>query len=113
MISERRIKWENGMKIYISGPMEGEKDYLENFRVAEEVLLKLGHVVVNPARLDEAVEDFGLLWENYLELNLALLKCCDAIVMLDGWRESRGCNREHDYAIKTKMKIIDYCKLKK
>lgn len=24
------------MKVYISGPMEGVKDYLENFRVVEE-----------------------------------------------------------------------------
>ena len=44
------------MKVYISGPMEGVKDYLEDFRVVEEALLELGDVVVNPARLDKAVK---------------------------------------------------------
>ena len=63
------------MKIYISGPMEGEKDYLENFRVAEEVILKWGQDVVNPAKLDKAVKGCGLSREDYLDLDLELLKC--------------------------------------
>lgn len=100
------------MKVYISGPMEGVKDYLENFREAEENLLKLGHVVVNPARLDKVVKGYGIIREDYLELDLALLKWCDAIVMLDGWQQSRGCNREYGYAIGAKKKIIAYNTLK-
>lgn len=100
------------MKIYIIGPMEGEKDYLENFRAAEEVLLKLGHDVVNPAKLDKAVKGIGLSREDYLELDLKLLEWCDAIVMLDGWQQSRGCNREYGYVIGTKKQIITYNTLK-
>lgn len=96
------------MKVYISGPMEGVKDYLENFREAEENLLKLGHVVVNPARLDKVVKGYGIIREDYLELDLALLKWCDAIVMLDCCQQSRGCNREYGYAIGTKKQIISY-----
>ena len=100
------------MKVYISGPMEGMEDYLGNFREAEENLLKLGHVVVNPARLDKVVKGYGIIREDYLELDLELLKCCDAIVMLDGWQQSRGCNREYGYAVGTKKKIIAYNTLK-
>lgn len=100
------------MKIYISGPMEGMEDYLENFREAEEVLLEMGHVVVNPARLDKVVKGIGLSREDYLELDLKLLEWCDAIVMLDGWQRSRGCNREYGYAVGTKKKIISYNTLK-
>lgn len=100
------------MKIYISGPMEGVEDYLGNFREAEENLLKLGHVVVNPARLDKVVKGYGIIREDYLELDLELLKWCDAIVMLDGWQQSRGCNREYGYAVGTKKKIISYNTLK-
>ena len=96
------------MKVYISGPMEGVEDYLENFREAEENLLKLGQDVVNPARLDKAVKGCGLSREDYLDLDLALLRWCDAIVMLNGWQQSRGCNREYGYAIGRGMKIIEY-----
>lgn len=100
------------MKIYISGPMEGVKDYQEIFREAEEVLLKLGHVVVNPARLDKVVKGIGISREDYLELDLKLLELGDAIVMLPGWQQSRGCNREYGYAVGTKKKIISYNTLK-
>ena len=100
------------MKVYISGPMEGVKDYLENFREAEEALLKLGQVVVNPVRLDKAVKGCGLSREDYLELDLKLLEWSDSIVMLDGWQQSRGCNREYGYAIGTKKGIIAYNTLK-
>lgn len=100
------------MKVYISGPMEGMEDYLENFREVEEALLKLGQVVVNPARLDKAVKGCGLSREDYLELDLKLLEWSDSIVMLDGWQQSRGCNREYGYAIGTKKKIISYNTLK-
>ena len=96
------------MKVYISGPMEGVKDYLDNFREAEETILKLGHDVVNPAKLDKAVKGIGLSREDYLDLDLELLKWCDAIVMLDGWQQSRGCNREYGYAVGTSMTIISY-----
>lgn len=96
------------MKVYISGPMEGVADYLDNFQVAEETILKLGHDVVNPAKLDKAVKGVGLSREDYLDLDLELLKWCDAIVMLDGWQQSRGCNREYGYAIGRDMSIIAY-----
>lgn len=96
------------MKVYISGPMDGVKDYLENFREAEEALLKLGQVVVNPARLGKAVKGCGLSREDYLELDLKFLEWSDAIVMLDGWQQSCGCNREYGYAVGAKKKIISY-----
>lgn len=100
------------MKVYISGPMEGKMDYLDNFREVEETLLGLGHVVVNPAKLDKAVKGRGISMEDYLELDLELLKWCDAIVMLDGWQQSRGCNREYGCAVGAEKKIISYNTLK-
>ena len=96
------------MKAYISGPMEGVKDYLDDFQVVEEALMELGDVVVNPAKLDKAVKGRGISREDYLELDLELLKWCDAIVMLDGWQQSRGCNREYGYAVAAGKSIIAY-----
>ena len=96
------------MKVYISGPMEGVKDYLDDFQVVEEALMELGDVVVNPAKLDKAVKGRGISREDYLELDLELLKWCDAIVMLDGWQQSRGCNREYGYAVAAGKSIIAY-----
>lgn len=96
------------MKVYISGPMEGVRDYLDNFQAAEEALLKLEYDVVNPARLDKAVKGCRISREDYLDLELELLKWCDAIVMLDGWQQSRGCNREYGYAIAAGKRIVAY-----
>lgn len=96
------------MKVYISGPMEGVKDYLDDFQVVEEALMELGDVVVNPAKLDKAVKGRGISREDYLELDLELLKWCDAIVMLNGWQQSRGCNREYGYAVAAGKSIIAY-----
>lgn len=94
------------MKVYISGPIEGKMDYLNNFRKVEETLLGLGYVVVNPASLNKAVKGRGISMEDYLELDLKLLEWCDSIVMLDGWEQSRGCNREYGYAVGTQKSII-------
>ena len=38
--------------VYISGPMEGIKNYEENFRKAEKKLIKEGYEVTNPADID-------------------------------------------------------------
>lgn len=36
-----------------------------------------------------------------------MLKHCDTIYLLPGWRDSCGCNREYGYALAAGMTIID------
>lgn len=81
------------MRVYISGPMTGYKDY--NYpafhRVADE-WRKLGHDVFCPAENFKGSTD--LPWEFYMKEDLRLVMHCDAIVMLHGWDLSRGALME-------------------
>ena len=37
-------------------------------------------------------------WADYMLQDLALLRCCDAILLLKGWRQSQGCQVEAKFA---------------
>lgn len=87
------------MKIYISGPMEGVENYQEIFKRAADKLLGMGYSVVNPAALQSAMCGDGFSRKDFLRIDLDLLEECDAILLLDGWEESKGCNREYGYAL--------------
>lgn len=94
------------MKIYISGPVRGKVDYAEDFFESEKMLKGEGHEVVNPIRLMDMLPK-GLTDEEFLELDMMLLKHCDTIYLLPGWRDSCGCNREYGYALAAGMTVID------
>lgn len=92
------------MKIYISGPITGIEGYRKRFDAAEKTLKAEGHIVVNPARVgDELPKE--TTHEEYMKVCLAMLDSCDAIFMLDGWKESKGCGIEFEYAYEHKMTI--------
>lgn len=89
-------------KIYISGPMEGVENYEENFRKAEEDFTEAGYKVVNPANIDVT----GMSREDILDMDLKLLRECDSICMLKGWKQSCGANREYGFAVGNYMDIL-------
>ena len=88
--------------IYISGPMEGVENYEENFRRAEDDLTEAGYKVVNPANIDVT----GMSREEILDMDLKLLRECDAICMLKGWQQSCGANREYGFALGCRIAIM-------
>lgn len=88
--------------VYISGPMEGIKNYEENFRKAEKKLIKEGYEVTNPADIDVT----GMSREEILDMDLGIIELCDAIYMLKGWQQSRGANREYGFARGCGMAIM-------
>ena len=85
------------LRIYISGPMSGNDNYLNEFLQATQTIRSAGHIPVNPAALETVFPDAER--EEYLKFDLALLAECDAVYFLPGWRESRGANREYGYAL--------------
>ena len=85
------------LRIYISGPMTGNDNYLNEFLQATQTIRSAGHIPVNPAALETVFPDADR--EEYLKFDLALLAECDAVYFLPGWRESRGANREYGYAL--------------
>lgn len=90
------------MKIYIAGPMTGYKDFNRPAFKAFALKLSLdGHVVLNPAVLPD-----GLTQPQYMDICLAMLRCAQAIYLLDGWEKSSGARAEKALAEKLDLEII-------
>lgn len=79
------------MITYISGPMTGyDQLNFPRFYEAERVLREKHQLdVLNPAAFGDADG-----WSAALRRDLRLLTEADAIVMLEGWEDSRGANLE-------------------
>lgn len=83
--------------VYIAGPMTGLPEY--NFPAFHEAAARIradGLRVVSPAELDEhdSVPPGERPWAWYLTRDLKALLECNAVAVLDGWRESRGARLE-------------------
>lgn len=93
------------LRVYISGPMSNLDDYNRPaFFAAEVELLAAGFEVCNPAR----VEIPGGEWEDFMREDIAMLVTCDAIVVLDGFENSRGSFVEMRMAWDLKIPIVHY-----
>ena len=123
------------MRFYISGPMTSMPDHnIPAFRVAAERLRAEGHFVINPAELsaifgtpEEIEKGFFNLYMGFdpngeykpligeccaiaqavMDADLAAVRSCDAIYLLDGWKKSRGAKRELEVALKHDLKIVE------
>ena len=101
---DQGYQWDPKIRVYISGPITGTKDYAMRFAEAEAKLEKMGFSVFNPARVNaEHPESLG--HEEYMEISMARLGMCDGIYMLNGWRDSRGACREYGYAMGKGLRI--------
>ena len=91
---------------YLSGPITGHKNYRRQFAEAAAALKELGHVVINPADLDQVlpVEEMG--YEGSMRIGLELLASADCLVQLPGWERSIGANRELGFALGTDKIIV-------
>lgn len=95
------------MRIYISGPITGVENYMENFQRAEEFLRDRypWAKVVNPAKLNrEMAKQFS--HGELMKMSLSELSLCDTIYMIEGWENSAGANMEAGYAIAEGYKFI-------
>ena len=91
-------------KVFISGPMSGIKDFNKpEFDKAEQWLTQAGYSVFNPARMH-----FDDAWthEEIMRIDLTALAQCDYILMLDGWRTSKGATQEYLYAMTTGIELM-------
>lgn len=91
------------MKVYISGKITGDADYKKKFANAEEMARAVGFEVFNPARVPDKVKP----WEWYMKQDIKELMDCDAILLLKGWKESRGARLEAYIASQLKIKIYE------
>lgn len=93
------------MRVYISGPITGHKDYMLNFEDAETYLTEQGYIVFNPAAVNSQMPT-EITYEEYMEFDMKMLSMCDAIYLLEGWEQSRGANREYGYALAKSMVVM-------
>ena len=93
-----------GIKLYLAGPMAGiEEHNFPAFHRAAKQLRAAGFEVLNPAEL-EGEKDRE--WAYYLKRDIPYLLKCDAVAVLDFWRDSRGARLETSIAAELGMPII-------
>lgn len=87
---------------YIAGPISGNVEINKQaFFKAAEQLAETGRVVLHSAGLP-----FGLTEPQYMDICYAMIRACNEIVMLPGWRRSAGATAEYYYAKKIGLKIV-------
>ena len=90
------------MKIYISGSISKNPNYMNQFGAAERALLAEGNKVVNPANNGNATWTY----KQFIDKGLKQLMDCDCIYMLTGYEESIGALLELAYAEAVGIKVI-------
>jgi hypothetical protein len=71
------------------------------FHGAESELGEEGYTVLNPAILPN-----GLTQAEYMDIDLAMLKCADAIYLLEDWVTSKGARAELALAEKLGLQVF-------
>ena len=94
------------MRIYISGPITGHLDtYEETFAAAADTIRKGGHEPVSSTGI-KGSPDWS--WWQWMDACIPLLKTCQGIYMLPGWRESRGATVEWHTAQALGLRLFGY-----
>ena len=104
------------MIIYLSGPITGSQNYRQEFSEAKAFWIRRGFEVINPVELDAILpasiirgateKHYGEEYHKIMDVDLALLRMCDAVGFLRGWEESRGAVQEDHTAKITRKKIF-------
>ena len=97
-----------GKKIYISGKISGELPYriTAAFGYASCKLQESGYRVINPLGINDSLSIQGFEYDDLMHLCYSAIDICDAVYMLDSWKESKGARLEHEYAISAGKEIM-------
>lgn len=94
-----------GRIFYIAGPITGiPEGNRPLFNEAHKWLEERGAVVLNPSVLPEGLPTH----QSYMNICLPMLAEADAVVMLPGWRDSKGALMEYQQAIHSGMPRYEY-----
>ena len=95
--------------IYVSGPVTKNKNATTQFNEADKFIRKLGHIPLNPIRIDPPHPLKKDKWLYYMRKSVELLVKSDALFLLDGWEKSKGARIEFDLCIKLGIPIYFNC----
>lgn len=96
-------------KIYISGAIKNNPNYIMDFNKAKDHLEKLGFEVLSP--LDTYAYKNNLPIKMCMFEALNLLQKADLVTFITDGIHSKGMNIERDIAIYCEIPIINYCLL--
>lgn len=95
-------------KIYISGPITGVPGAISaaHFARAEQDLRGLGFCnIINPRFMFEGT---GLSYNDIMKHCLDLVCSADAVILLPGWKHSRGAQMELGAAYALRLPVYEY-----
>lgn len=89
---------------YISGKITGLEmsEVLDKFEAAEEAVIYLGYIPINP--LKNGVD--GQDWGDHMLADIKNLHKCQAVYFLPDWADSNGATVEHIFAKNCGKKMI-------
>jgi len=95
--------------IYVSGPVTKNKNATTQFNEADKFIRKIGHIPLNPIRIDPPHPFKKDKWLYYMRKSVELLVKSDALFLLDGWEKSDGARIEFDLCVKLGIPIYFNC----
>lgn len=102
------------MKLYLSGPISNDPDFRLHFKEAEIYFKKLNYQVVNPVDVGDELfaANKNPSYKDFMIADIGKLFECDGIVMLPGWKNSKGALAENALAVSLNYKVIEFYKTK-
>ena len=86
-------------RLYISGPITNNPNYLAEFEAVENRLRSMGFQPINPAKILNMLPS-TLSYDQMMYLCYTLIDLSDGIYMMREWKESKGAKLELEYAFK-------------
>lgn len=96
--------------VYVSHPYIGDEK--KNVKKVREYCRKLkkehpGWCLFNPLDNMKFAHGCGLSHDEFMEMDMEVLKRCDAVVFCGNWKKSKGCRLEYEEAKKLGLKIAE------
>ena len=93
-----------GKIIYLSGERTDSPNCKVNFAIAEQFMLNMGCIVINPTKLEVVCPDFTP--EETNRVCYKMIEMSDVIFMVSGWQKSSSANAELCYARSIGKKVM-------
>jgi hypothetical protein len=94
------------MKVYLSGSISSDPQYKEHFKTFRDYLISIvgdNVEIINPAETD----DENKAWSEWIIHDLKIIETCDILIVLPGYKRSKGSNIEMLFANGAGLKVMN------